>query len=172
MSEIKLTKKMTGWFDVKVYSANTPRENWRMRAEGENISFGVTFDAADPEAQAFKAFGKEYTDNAGNKRIRVAFKIGSKCRWFDEQAQQVEKPSNAELDAVRYECTVQYAEVIPDPKNDKSPRGYWARAIQFAKVSDNPFQPIAFGVSPVQPPVGVPTDTDDGIGEEIPPLSY
>lgn len=168
MSEIKLSKKMTGWFDVKVYSANTPRENWRMKADGDNISFGVTFDAKDPEADEYRQFGKEYTDAAGNKRLRVSFKISPKTKWFDAQAQPVAKPDNATLDGIRYECTVQYAVVLPDPKNDKSARGYWVRAIQYEPVNDNPFTAVSFGIAPNVPPVGVPTDTPEGIGDEMP----
>lgn len=150
MAELKLTKNLTGWFDVKVYNERTPRENWKLKGEDDNIAFTVTFAAGDPAAVAFVAHGKPYADNNGNNRLRVNFKIGARCRWFDEQAQPVGKPANAYLDGKQFECVIQYNELAGDPANAKSPRGYWVNAIQFREVVTNPFAAMP-GAAPVPP---------------------
>ena len=148
--ELKLTQTLTGWFDVKVYNERIPKENWKMKGEDDNISFGVTFAAGDPAAVTFAAFGKPYADANGNPRLRVTFKIGPRCRWFDENANPVAKPSNYELDSKQFEVVMQYNEVAGDPTNPKSPRGYWVNAIQFREVQQNPFAAMV-GAAPVPP---------------------
>lgn len=159
MSNLKMIQNITGWFDVKVYNDRQPRENWKLKADTDNIAFTATFDAASPEAAQFAAHGKPYTDNSGNNRVRVTFKIGGKCRWYDENAQPSEKPANAELDGKRYEVSIQYNELAGDPANPKAPRGYWVNAIQFREAETNPFS--AMGAStvgfaaPPQPAAGV-----------------
>ena len=170
MSNLKLVNNIYGWFDVRVYNDRQPRENWKLRSYTDNIAFTATFDAASPEAAQFAAHGKPYTDNSGNNRVRVTFKISSRCRWFDENAQQVDKPANAELDAKRYEVSIQYNELAGDPDNPKSPRGYWANAIQFREAETNPFtamgtQTNGFPAPPQplsaeMPPVFCNPDTD------------
>lgn len=139
MSKLKLVNNIYGWFDVKVYNDRQPRENWKLKAESDNIAFTATFDAASPEAAQFAAHGKPYTDKSGNDRVRVTFKISGRCRWYDEDAQQVEKPCNSDLDGKLYEVCIQYNELDGDPANPKSPRGYWANAIQFREAETNPF---------------------------------
>lgn len=156
MSNLKMIKNITGWFDVKVYNDRQPRENWKLKTDTDNIAFTATFDAASPEAAQFAAHGKPYTDNGGNNRVRVTFKIGGKCRWYDENAQPAGKPANAELDGKRYEVSIQYNELAGDPANPKAPRGYWVNAIQFREAETNPFS--AMGATTVrfatpQPPV-------------------
>lgn len=139
MSNLKMIKNITGWFDVKVYNDRQPRENWKLKADTDNIAFTATFDAASQEAAQFAAHGKPYTDNGGNNRLRVTFKIGGKCRWYDQNAQPAEKPANSELDGKRYEVSIQYNELAGDPNNPKAPRGYWVNAIQFREAETNPF---------------------------------
>ncbi len=151
-----MTQTLTGWFDVKVYNERIPKENWKMKGEDDNITFGVTFAAGDPAAVAFATHGKPYADNNGNPRLRVTFKIGQRCRWFDWQALQVSKPSNIYLDGKPFEVVIQYNEVAGDPTNPKSPRGYWVDAIQFREVQQNPFAAMA-GASPAPPMPQQPT---------------
>ncbi len=148
--ELKLTQTLTGWFDVKVYNERIPKENWKMKGEDDNITFGVTFAAGDPAAVAFAAHGKPYADSNGNQRLRVTFKIGPRCRWFDANANPVTKPSNIDIDGKPFEVVIQYNEVAGDPTNPKSPRGYWVDAIQFREVLQNPFSAMA-GAAPVPP---------------------
>lgn len=156
MSNLKMIQNITGWFDVKVYNDRQPRENWKLKADTDNIAFTATFDAASQEAAQFAAHGKPYTDNSGNNRVRVTFKIGGKCRWYDENAQPADKPTNTELDGKRYEVSIQYNELAGDPNNPKAPRGYWVNAIQFREAETNPFSAMGAttaGFAAPQPPV-------------------
>ena len=148
--ELKLTQTLTGWFDVRVYNERIARENRQIKGENDNISFTATFAVGDPAAVAFAAFGKPYADANGNPRLRVNFKIGRNCRWFDANANPVTKPSNIDLDGKQFECVIQYNEVAGDPTKPLSPRGYWVDAIQFREAQVNPFAAMA-GAAPVPP---------------------
>jgi hypothetical protein len=147
---LKLTQTLTGWFDVRVYNERIAKENRQIKGENDNIGFTVTFAAGDPAAVAFSTYGKPYADANGNPRLRVNFKIGRLCRWFDENANPVEKPSNIDLDGKQFEVVMQYNELEGDPNKPLSPRGYWVDAIQFREVQQNPFSAMA-GAAPVQP---------------------
>ena len=148
--ELKLTQTMTGWFDVRVYNERIAKENRQIKGEADNISFSATFAVGDPAAVAFATYGKPYADANGNPRLRVNFKIGRKCRWFDENANPVAKPSNMDLDGKMYEVVMQYNEVAGDPTKPLSPRGYWVDAIQFREAQVNPFAAMA-GAATVPP---------------------
>ena len=148
--ETRVTDTLTGWFDVKVYNERIARENWKLKGEDDNIAFTVTFAAGDTAAMPFAAHGKPYTDGSGNPRLRVNFKIGTRCTWFDERAQPIAKPLNSVLDGKQYECIIQYSTLDGDPANPKSPRGYWANAIQLREVQRNPFTAMP-GAAPVPP---------------------
>ena len=153
---MELTEKLSGWFDVREFKENTPREQQRMKADDQNITFSATFDQCP---QALAEFAKQYTDANGNSKWRVSFKISPKCRWFDGNAQPVDRPTNLELDGQRFEVRVQYNTLRPAPNaGDKAARGYWANCIQFERVNDNPFE--AFAPQPMmsqqQPQVAQP----------------
>ena len=148
--ELKLTQTLTGWFDVRVYNERIAKENRQIKGENDNIGFTVTFAAGDPTAEAFSTFGKSYADANGNPRLRVNFKIGRKCRWFDENANPVAKPSNMDLDGKQFEVVMQYNELAGDPSNHLSPKGYWVDAIQFREAQTNPFAAMP-GAAPVPP---------------------
>lgn len=148
--ELKLTQTLTGWFDVKVYNERIPRENRQIKSENDNIGFSATFAAGDHAAAQFVNHGKPYLDANGNQRLRVNFKIGPRCRWFDENANPVAKPSNIDLDGKQFEVVMQYNEVEGDPTKPLSPRGYWVDAIQFREAQVNPFAAIV-GAATVPP---------------------
>lgn len=149
MANLQVIKEITGWFDVKIYNERVPRENWKLKSDDDNIAFTATFDAASPEARQFAAHGKPYIDNAGNNRVRVTFKIGGRCRWYDEAAQPCAKPTNANLDGKKFEVSIQYNELVTDPANPKAPRGYWVNAIQFREADTNPFTAMGGASAPV-----------------------
>lgn len=152
---MELTEKLTGWFDVREFRENTPREQQRMKGDDQNITFTTTFEQCP---QALAEFAKTYTDANGVTRYRVGFKISPKCRWFDGNAQPVARPTNAELDGVRYEVRVQYNTLRPaNPNDPKAARGYWANCIQFQMVNDNPFEIFA-----PQPMVSSPQPQNGG----------
>lgn len=168
--ELKLTNTLTGWFDVKVYNERIPRENWKLKGDDDNIAFTTTFAATDPEATEFAAHGKPYTDGNGNPRVRVNFKIGSRCAWFDEQAHPIARPSNSVLDGKRFEAVIQYNQLDGDPANPKSPRGYWVNAIQFREVQENPFNAMV-GAAPVPPmPQQQHQQQVANVGAPMPPM--
>lgn len=168
MANLQVIKKIQGWFDVKIYNERVSRENWKMKGEDDQIAFTATFEAGSHEAQQFAAHGKPYTDGNGSQRVRVTFKIGGRCRWYDGQAQPVQKPANADLDGKRYEVSIQYNELAADPANPKKPRGYWVNAIQFREADSNPFTAMDGGAAaaPVAAPIP-PVFTD-----ESPELPY
>ena len=147
---LKLTQTLTGWFDVRVYNERIARENRQIKGENDNISFTATFAVGAPAAVAFATYGKPYADANGNPRLRVNFKIGRNCRWFDANANPVTKPSNIDLDGKQFECVIQYNEVAGDPTKPLSPRGYWVDAIQFREAQVNPFAAMP-GAAPVPP---------------------
>lgn len=157
MANLQKIEKIQGWFDVKIYNDRISRENWKLKGEDDQIAFTATFEAGSPEAQQFSAHGKPYTDKNGNQRVRVTFKIGGRCRWYDQQAQPCARPMNAELDGKKYECSIQYNELAGDPNNPKAPRGYWVNAIQFREADINPFTAMdgaaAAPVAPISAPV-------------------
>ena len=148
--ELKLTQTLTGWFDVRVYNERIARENRQIKGDNDNIGFTASFAAGDPAAVAFSTYGKPYADANGNPRLRVNFKIGRRCRWFDENANPIAKPANIDLDGKQFEVVIQYNEVAGDPSNPLSPKGYWVDAIQFREAQVNPFAAMV-GAAPVPP---------------------
>lgn len=171
MANLQVIKKIQGWFYVKIYNERISRENWKLKGEDDQIAFTTTFEAGSPEAQQFAEHGKPYTDNNGNQLVRVTFKIGGRCRWYDEKAQPVQKPANAELDGKRYEVSIQYNERAADPANPKKPCGYWVNAIQFREADTNPFTAMDGGsVAGFAAPVSAPIPPV--FSDEKPELPY
>lgn len=168
MSNLQVIQNIQGWFDVRIYNERVPRENWKLKGDDDQIAFAATFDAASPEARKFAAHGKPYTDNNGNQRVRVTFKIGGRCRWYDENAQAVPRPCNADLDGKKFEVSIQYNELAADPANPKAPRGYWVNAIQFREADTNPFTAMAGAAAPVVPPQPQPQPQQPA--DTIPPM--
>lgn len=142
---MKITEKLTGFFNVRKYKEGKPREQWAMLSDGENITFNTVFHDLPAD---FQQFAKEYTDASGNRRWRVSFKITPRCRWYDHNAEAVDRPTNSELDGKRYNARISYNVVIPsNPDDTKAARGFWANAIQYEEYIDNPFTPLASCVS-------------------------
>lgn len=162
MANLQIIQNITGWFDVRVYNERIPRENRKLKGENENIAFTAYFKPGSQEAAQFAEYGKPYTDNNGNQRVRVTFKIGPRCRWYDNKAQPCAKPTNADLDDKKFEVSIQYNELAGDPNNDKAPRGYWVNAIQFREADTNPFTAMDGGsvAAPVAAPIP-PVFTDE-----------
>jgi hypothetical protein len=152
-----MTKKITGYFDVREYKEGKSREQRRLLSNTETIGFTVSFNADDAELQQYLQFAKPVEKN-GVTRYYVSFKINYKCNWFDENAQPIERPDSSYLENKPFEVIIRYAVVVPQgvfvptPQNpiDKRARGYWANAIQFREVATNPFTVMA-GAAPVSP---------------------
>lgn len=171
MANLQKIEKIQGWFDVRIYNERVSRENWKLKGEDDQIAFTTTFEAGSPEARQFGAHGKPYTDGNGNQRVRVTFKIGVRCRWYDRQAQPVQKPANAELDGKRYVACIQYNELAADPNNPMKPRGYWVNAIQFMEADTNPFTAMDGGVA-ADPVATVAAPIHPVFTDETPELPY
>lgn len=141
-----MTKKLTGYFDVREYKEGKSREQRRLLSNTETIGFTASFNADDAELQQYLQFAKPVEKN-GVTRYYVSFKINYKCNWFDENAQPIERPDSSYLENKPFEVIIRYAVVVPQgvfvptPQNpiDKRARGYWANAIQFREVVTNPF---------------------------------
>ena len=152
-----MTKKLTGYFDVREYKEGKSREQRRLLSNTETIGFTVTFNADDAELQQYLQFAKPVEKN-GATRYYVSFKINYKCNWFDENAQPTERPDSSYLENKPFEVIMRYAVVVPQgvfvptPQNpiDKRARGYWANAIQFREAVTNPFTAMP-GAAPVPP---------------------
>lgn len=168
MSNLQVIQNITGLFDVRVYNERVARENRKMKGDDEQIAFTASFEPASPEARQFAAHGKPYTDGNGNQRVRVTFKIGGRCRWYDEAAQVVTRPCNADLDGKKFEVSIQYNELAADPANPKAPRGYWVNAIQFREADTNPFTAMAGAAVPVMPVMQPQTQPQQP--DTIPPM--
>lgn len=134
-----LTGKLTGFFDVRDYKAGVSHENMPMKAEGAQIAFNVLFKQSECP-QELAEFCKPYEKN-GMQYVIVKFKIGNKCKWYDADAQLVDKPSNVDLDGVRYNVVIDYVALHGDASK-KEASGFWAHNIQFEQAIENPFQPM------------------------------
>lgn len=170
MSNLQVIQNIIGWFDVRIYNERVPRENWKLKGDDDQIAFATTFAADSPEARQFAAHGKTYADTGGNQRVRVTFKIGGRCRWYDENAQSVQRPCNADLDGKKFEVSIQYNELAADPANPKAPRGYWVNAIQFREADTNPFTAMAGAAAPVMPPQPQPQQQPQQPADTIPSM--
>lgn len=131
---MKTTDLIEGFFDVRIYQDGKPREQWRLKNDDDNISFSCSLTKVGD----FERFAKKFEKN-GETYYRVTFKIGRNCRWYNERAEAVARPSNESLDGKRFAAKVQYREVIPEDMSGKAPRGYWVSAIMFKAIDDNPF---------------------------------
>lgn len=128
------TENLTGYFDVKEYNSKKSRENWTLKNNNDTIAFSVVYK----EKPALDC--REYKNKDGEMRYAVRFKIGKGCRWFNERAEQVERPDNADLDKKRFEVQIDYVKLDGDPAK-KEASGYWVNAIMFREFVFNPFQP-------------------------------
>lgn len=165
-----MTKKLTGYFDVREYKEGKSREQRRLLSNMETIGFTVSFDADDAELQQYLQFAKPVEKN-GVTRYYVSFKINYKCNWFDENAQPTDRPDSSYLENKPFEVIMRYAVVVPQgvfvptPQNpiDKRAKGYWVNAIQFREAEINPFAAMgataAGFAAPPQP-----------VGAEMPPV--
>lgn len=135
MNEQKLTEKIDGYFDVREFEPNSEYAKRKMKPDGNQISFTWITDAEPIE---FKEFMRVYQSKSGETRWAVTFKISSKCRFFNAAAEQMQRPTNEELDMGRYEVRIYYSVLRGDASRHEA-YGYWANAIQLYGVVSNPF---------------------------------
>lgn len=163
------TGKQIAIFDCKQYNAKLPKEQWRVLGDDENVQCTITYALSDlpymfkqalppdifkPGSQnslQVDEFVRLYSSKTEkedaarqgraitNDRAAVRFKVGANCAWFDKYGRKTERPHNTELDGKRYEVNIDFARKAKQPGNSLAPSGYWANAIMYRKVEDNPF---------------------------------
>lgn len=76
--------------------------------------------------------------------VAVKFKIGANAKWFDKFAKPCARPTNAELEANRYNVQIDFTRKAKDPSNPLKPSGYWVNNIMISPIESNPFSGQAF----------------------------
>ena len=158
-----LTPKISGIFDCRKYdqSGRKQHDQREMLADTDNITFSALFPVNEVP-KVFFANGqldefarprpskreKEAAEREGrepqNDVVSVKFKIGTNCKWFDKHANACDRPTNADLEANRYNVQIDFVRREKDASNPLKPSGYWVNAIMFAVVENNPFTGQAF----------------------------
>lgn len=157
-----VTEELRGYFDVREFKEGKSRDQRRLLSTTETIGFTVLFEEGDESLQPFMQYAKPY-EKDGKKRFSVSFKINYKCKWYDDLANEIERPESAFLENKPFVVRMRYAVVtpqgvfIPTPQNpiDKRAKGYWVNAIQFREADTNPFTAMDGGAAaaPVAAPI-------------------
>lgn len=132
-----IINKEQGFFNVRRYTDGKPREQWPLLTNGENIVFTYVKDGHAPAELHNGATELMYKDMP---MYRIKVKIGRNCVWFDKDGKKIDRLSNELLDGKRWQVSIQFNSIDPDPNKPLSPRGLWARAIMIHKeVEECPF---------------------------------
>lgn len=158
-----LTPKMGGIFDCRAYdqSGKLTHDQRKMLADTDNVTFSALIPI-DQVPDMFKPDGQldEYAKPKSSKKEReaakaenreavlnmvsVRFKIGANAKWFDKFAKPCARPTNAELEANRYNVQIDFTRKAKDPSNPLKPSGYWVNNIMISQIESNPFSGQAF----------------------------
>lgn len=158
-----LTPKMGGIFDCRAYdqSGKLTHDQRKMLADTDNVTFSalipidqvpdmfkpggqldelVRAKSSKKEREAAKAENREAVLDV----VSVKFKIGANAKWFDKFAKPCARPTNAELEANRYNVQIDFTRKAKDPSNPLKPSGYWVNNIMISPIESNPFSGQAF----------------------------
>lgn len=158
-----LTPKMGGIFDCRAYdqSGKLAHDQRKMLADTDNVTFSALIPI-DQVPDMFKPGGQldEYAKLKSSKKEREAakaenreavldvvslkFKIGANARWFNKNAKPMQRPTNAELEANRYNVQIDFTRKAKDASNPLKPSGYWVNNIMISPIESNPFSGQAF----------------------------
>ena len=158
-----LTPKMGGIFDCRAYdqSGKLAHDQRKMLADSDNVTFSALIPI-DQVPDMFKPGGQldEYAKPKSSKKEREAakaenreavldvvslkFKIGANARWFNKNAKPMQRPTNAELEANRYNVQIDFTRKAKDASNPLKPSGYWVNNIMISPIESNPFSGQAF----------------------------
>ena len=158
-----LTPKMGGIFDCRAYdqSGKLAHDQRKMLADTDNVTFSALIPI-DQVPDMFKPGGQldEYAKPKSSKKEREAakaenreavldvvslkFKIGANARWFNKNAKPMQRPTNAELEAKRYNVQIDFTRKAKDASNPLKPSGYWVNNIMISPIESNPFSGQAF----------------------------
>lgn len=165
---------MGGIFDCRAYdqSGKLSHDQRKMLADTDNVTFSALihidqvpdmfkkkltletpitelldkFDdfvvpkSSKKEREAAKAENREPVADV----VAVKFKIGANARWFNKNAKPMQRPTNAELEANRYNVQIDFTRKAKDASNPLKPSGYWVNNIMISKIESNPFSGQAF----------------------------
>ena len=200
-----LTPKMGGIFDCRKYdqSGKKTHDQRELLADTDNVTFSALIPINDvPEV--FKVNGNldEFAKPRASKKEReaakaenrepvcdvvsVKFKIGANARWFNKNAKPMQRPTNAELEANRYNVQIDFTRKAKNDENPLSPSGYWVNNIMVSPIEQNPFAGQAFeesddadpdpdqrdGALPGAIPTGAPQEKPIGATEEADDLPF
>lgn len=136
-------EKVIGYFDARVYKANTPRANRQMVEAGGRINFTTSFEEVDIPAE-FREFAK-LSEKSG--KWFVTFKVFPKnCKLFTAAAKQINFPDYAKLDNGRFEVNL---DVAIKHGSGTELNGLYVNAMQIVKRADVPFEVVDGGDSDV-----------------------
>lgn len=158
-----LTPKMGGIFDCRAYdqSGKLAHDQRKMLADTDNVTFSALIPI-DQVPDMFKPGGQldEYAKPKSSKKEREAakaenreavldvvslkFKIGANARWFNKNAKPMQRPTNADLEANRYNVQIDFTRKAKDASNPLKPSGYWVNNIMISPIESNPFSGQAF----------------------------
>jgi len=131
---------VSGYFDVRVYSAKKTREQRDVAGQDQTITFGVVFNPNDLPQQVSK-YAHAYKDKNGEDRMFVTFKVSKGCKFFEKKNGRVvaiERPQHADLEGKRYDACIDFRELNGDPAKQEA-CGYWANGILIAEAESNMF---------------------------------
>src|SRR5574344_1532300 len=138
-----LTPKMVGIFDCRAYdqSGKLAHDQRKMLADTDNVTFSALIPI-DQVPDMFKPGGQldEYAKPKSSKKEREAakaenreavldvvslkFKIGANARWFNKNAKPMQRPTNAELEANRYNVQIDFTRKAKDASNPLSGQAF------------------------------------------------
>lgn len=137
-----------GFFDVRIYAEGKQREQLKIKGDDETVFFVARFKAGEVPA-GLEQFATGYTAKDGTEHARLKFKVGTRTAWYGADGKKMNRPTNADLEADRYECNIDFVAIEPDPKNPKKACGLWVNAIQAARIEHYEFAPMASYTMPL-----------------------
>ena len=150
---------LSGYFDVRVYKAQKPREQRKVAKQDETITFGVVFKPNELPQQVSK-YAHAYKDKNGEDRMFVTFKIYKGCKFFKKRNGRVtaiERPDHAGLEGKRFDACIEFRELNGDP-SQKEACGYWANGILISEAESSMFADL-------NDPEPEPTETETETAE-------
>lgn len=145
-----------GFFDVRVYAEGKQREQLKLKSDDETVYFTARFKAGDVPA-GLEQFATAYTAKDGTEHARVKFKVGSRAAWYGPDGAPCARPTNTELEADRWQVSLDFVNIPADPKNPKKACGLWVNAIQAMRLERYEFAPM----TQVTPPFAAASEPND-----------
>lgn len=123
------TPLVSGYFDVKIYNASKPREQWLVKQDGDTITFNASLGTNTPEWVGDNI--KSYTNKQGQQANMARVKIGSSCIFYNDKKQKIARPCNNDLNGRKYEAFIAGTDL---GHNEQKASGLWANAIMIREV--------------------------------------